>query len=185
MRWVLGLLAAVALAGAARAAEPHPGEGLYAANCAACHDHPEASRAPAKAALQRMRYQTINFALTKGIMRAQAAGLNDKQRGQLVSWLTGKNEETGDAWTTALACTGARAAVDLSGPVTVGTFGFDARNTRTLSARQAGLSKAGLGKLEKSLEGTLTTRAKPWGIVIRDVRITDLVRARAFRLLQG
>ena len=44
---------------------------------------------------------------------------------------------------------------------------------------------AGLGKLEKSLEGTLTTRAKPWGIVIRDVGITDLVRARAFRLLQG
>lgn len=44
---------------------------------------------------------------------------------------------------------------------------------------------ASLGELEKSLEGTLTTRSKRWGIVIRDVGITDLVRARAYRLLQG
>lgn len=44
---------------------------------------------------------------------------------------------------------------------------------------------AGLKALEKSLEGTLTTRAKHWGIVILDVGITDLVRAKAFRLLQG
>jgi regulator of protease activity HflC (stomatin/prohibitin superfamily) len=42
-----------------------------------------------------------------------------------------------------------------------------------------------LPKLEKSLEGTLTTRSKPWGIVIQDVGVTDLVRARAYRLLQG
>jgi regulator of protease activity HflC (stomatin/prohibitin superfamily) len=44
---------------------------------------------------------------------------------------------------------------------------------------------ANLGKLEKSLEGTLTTRAKKWGIVIQDVGVTDLVKARAYRLLQG
>ena len=43
----------------------------------------------------------------------------------------------------------------------------------------------GLGKLEKSLEGTLTTRAKPWGIVIRDVGITDMVRQKAYSLLNG
>lgn len=44
---------------------------------------------------------------------------------------------------------------------------------------------AGLGKLEASLEGTLTTRSKKWGILICDVGITDLVRARAYRLLSG
>jgi polyvinyl alcohol dehydrogenase (cytochrome) len=149
VRWALGLCAALALGGGtASAAELHPGEALYAANCAACHDHPDVSRAPAKAALQRMRYQTINFALTKGVMRPQAAGLDDKQRAQLLSWLAGKTDETGDAWTGAMMCKGPRATVDLSGPVTVGTFGFDARNSRTLSARQAGLTKAGLSKLD-------------------------------------
>ena len=40
-----------------------------------------------------------------------------------------------------------------------------------------------IGKLEKSLEGTLSTRSRPWGITIRDVGITDLVKARAYRLL--
>ena len=42
-----------------------------------------------------------------------------------------------------------------------------------------------LGDLEKSLEGTLTTRSKRWGIVIQCVGITDMVRQRAYSLLQG
>ena len=42
-----------------------------------------------------------------------------------------------------------------------------------------------LGKLEKSLEGTLETRSKRWGIVIQVVGITDMVRQRAYSLLQG
>jgi regulator of protease activity HflC (stomatin/prohibitin superfamily) len=44
---------------------------------------------------------------------------------------------------------------------------------------------ANLGDLEKSLEGTLTTRSKRWGIVIQVVGITDMVRQRAYSLLQG
>jgi len=39
--------------------------------------------------------------------------------------------------------------------------------------------------LEAGLERSLTTRAKWWGIRIVDVGITDLVKARAYRLLQG
>jgi len=126
----------------------HPGEALYQAQCAACHDNPEATRSPAKATLERMRYQTINYALTKGKMQVQGQGLNDTQRHQLVSYLSGKSVDTGDDWTKAVMCQGARAEVDLKGPATVATFGFDARNTRNLTARQAGLSKASMGKLD-------------------------------------
>jgi regulator of protease activity HflC (stomatin/prohibitin superfamily) len=43
----------------------------------------------------------------------------------------------------------------------------------------------GLGDLEKSLEGTLTTRSKRWGITIQVVGITDMVRQRAYSLLSG
>jgi regulator of protease activity HflC (stomatin/prohibitin superfamily) len=42
-----------------------------------------------------------------------------------------------------------------------------------------------LGKLEESLEGTLTTRSKRWGIEIRVVGVTDMVRQRAYSLLSG
>lgn len=36
-------------------------------------------------------------------------------------------------------------------------------------------------ELERSLRGTLTTRAKDWGVKITRVGITDLVKARQFR----
>jgi polyvinyl alcohol dehydrogenase (cytochrome) len=151
VRAALGFVAgafAVVAAGAALAQAPpgHPGETIYKAACAACHDNPEQTRAPAKATLGRMRYQTINFALTKGIMRDQAAALSDRDRAQLIDYLTGRPRETQETWSQALACTGARAKVDLGAP-TVATFGFDARNSRTLTARQAGLTRAKLGKL--------------------------------------
>jgi regulator of protease activity HflC (stomatin/prohibitin superfamily) len=42
-----------------------------------------------------------------------------------------------------------------------------------------------LGQLEKSLEGTLETRSKRWGIEISVVGITDMVRQRAYSLLNG
>lgn len=37
-------------------------------------------------------------------------------------------------------------------------------------------------KLEESLEGTLETQAKKWGVSILDVWLTDLVRTRQYRL---
>lgn len=41
--------------------------------------------------------------------------------------------------------------------------------------------RAGQKKLEKSIEGTLTTRARDWGVTITRFGITDLVKARQFR----
>ena len=37
--------------------------------------------------------------------------------------------------------------------------------------------------IEASLEGTLTTKVKPWGVTITDVGITDFVQAKQLRLL--
>jgi regulator of protease activity HflC (stomatin/prohibitin superfamily) len=39
----------------------------------------------------------------------------------------------------------------------------------------------GQKKLEKSIEGTLTTRAKDWGVRIQRFGLTDMVKARQFR----
>jgi polyvinyl alcohol dehydrogenase (cytochrome) len=150
---LLGLLAAFALAAAAAPAfaqvpVPHPGQPLYRQHCAACHDHPDETRAPTKATLEAMSVQTLTYALTNGKMRTQGAGLTDETRGQLINYLTGKTGATVEQWSQAMACDARRSAAPLTGAATVSTFGFDARNTRVLTPAQTGLTKAKLVKLE-------------------------------------
>ena len=133
----------------ATATAAHPGEAIYQQNCAACHDHSELTRSPAKISLSAMSFEAINFALTDGKMKIQGAGLDAKMRGQLINYLTGHDAPTVSttAWLEKAWCAGPRTA-DLSGAATVTTFGFDRRNTRTLTPKQAGLSKAKMGDLK-------------------------------------
>ena len=126
---------------------PHPGQAVYRANCAACHDNPEQTRSPAKSTLGSMSYQVLSFALTKGKMQAQAAALSEADRGNLINYLTGRSTATLDAWSKPMMCGASRLPVDLKPTPSISTFGFDARNTRTLTARQAGLTTAQLSKL--------------------------------------
>lgn len=127
---------------------PHPGQPVYRQYCAACHDRPDETRAPTKATLSAMSVQALTYTLTAGKMKVQGAALNDETRGQLIQYLTGKDKVTTDTWSQAMACDAKRRDADVSGAATVSTFGFDARNTRVLTARQTGLTKAGLSKLQ-------------------------------------
>lgn len=43
---------------------------------------------------------------------------------------------------------------------------------------------AHLKDLEKSLEGTLQTRVRKWGIKVLDVKLTDMVKTRQYRLYE-
>ncbi|WP_309090490.1 PQQ-binding-like beta-propeller repeat protein [Phenylobacterium sp.] len=126
---------------------PHPGSAIYRMRCAACHDNPGDTKSPSRETLSKMSYQVISFALTQGKMQAQGAGLSEEERGQLINYLTGRSAVTTDTWSAAMACEGGRKAPGLSAQPAVASFGFDARQTRVLTARQAGLTKAGLGKL--------------------------------------
>jgi polyvinyl alcohol dehydrogenase (cytochrome) len=125
---------------------PHPGQALYRLKCASCHDNPEATSSPSKAALEGMSVQTLEFAMTQGKMQAMAEGLSADERGQLINYLTGRSKAATETWSQAMAC--AARGVDLKSAPSVATFGFDARQTRTLTARQAGLGKAALAKLD-------------------------------------
>ena len=127
---------------------PHPGMAAYTANCAACHDHPDESRAPTKATLGAMSFQALTYALTLGKMQAQGAALTEETRGQLINYLTGRSTATIDDWSRAMMCGPGHKGVDLSAAPAVATFGFDARNSRTLSPRQTGLTRARLANLE-------------------------------------
>lgn len=133
---------------AAQTPLPHPGQTVYRANCAGCHDNPEQSRSPSKETLSKMSFQSINYALTQGKMQVQGEALTEETRGQLINYLTGRSTVTVDTWSAPMRCTGARAAVDLKGPASVATYGFDARNTRTLTPKQTGVTRAGLARLE-------------------------------------
>ena len=123
----------------------HPGEAVYKQYCAACHDQPEATRSPALSTLKQMSLQFLNFAMTEGKMKAQAASLSSEQRAQVVNYLIG-TKPVADNWTSAMMCDAARMPVDLGGGPTITNFGFDKHNTRSLTASQAGISKAQLQK---------------------------------------
>jgi polyvinyl alcohol dehydrogenase (cytochrome) len=127
---------------------PHPGQAVYRTHCAACHDNPEATRSPAKSTLAAMNFHALTFALTRGKMQVQGQALSEEARGQLINFLTGRSTATLDTWTASMMCEAARARVDLKGPASVSTFGFDRANTRRLTPAQTGLSKAKLANLE-------------------------------------
>ena len=128
-------------------APAHPGEAVYKQNCAACHDNPAGTRAPTKDTLEEMSLQFLNFALTEGKMKAQASGLSAEQRGQVINYLIGAPVTSAD-WTDTIKCDAARLPVDLTGEAAITHFGFDQNNTRALTAKQAGLTKAQLSKME-------------------------------------
>jgi len=123
----------------------HPGEAVYKQYCAVCHDQPEATRSPAKSTLKEMSLQFINFALTEGKMKAQGSPLSAEQRAQVVNYLIGA-KAVAASWTDSMKCDDARMPVDLTGAPTITGFGFDKSNTRSLTATQAGITKAQLQK---------------------------------------
>src|SRR5689334_10097988 len=132
---------------AAEAVKEHPGKALYDQACGACHNNPEASRAPALETLKGMRYQTLLYALNEGKMKVQAATLSAAQKSAVIDFLVGR-EATSDEWLAPMMCPAERRRVKLDEPATVAGFGFDPKNHRQLSAAQAGLRTGDLRELE-------------------------------------
>ena len=168
--WVAGLLLAPysAFSQAAKEEAPaSPGATLYKNNCASCHDHPETTRALPRETMAQMPAATILFALTEGKMKAQGAALTEAERNTLVGYLTGGRGPISnkDEWSQNMMCAPDRRVVDLKGPAIISTFGYDLSNTRVLTARQAGLTKAQLSNLELAwalaIPGGTTMRSQP------------------------
>src|SRR3546814_13335157 len=122
------ILGAPALAQTPNNGLPHPGMAVYTANCAACHDHPDETRAPTKATLSAMSFQAITYALTRGKMQAQGANLTDETRGQLITYLTCRSTATLDTWSQAMMCAADRRPLELAATPTLAPFGVAARH---------------------------------------------------------
>ena len=138
---------AIGQTGAPASGAPHPGQAVYVRACASCHDHPGVTRAPAFEALKGMRYGTIHYELTEGKMQAQAASLTVAERAALIDFLVGRSV-TDDRWIEGLMCGADRGPLNLRAAPTVAGFGFDRRNHRDLSRREAGLATADFRHLE-------------------------------------
>jgi polyvinyl alcohol dehydrogenase (cytochrome) len=143
---------------------PHPGKAIYDKVCAACHNNPEATRSPALDTLKAMRFQALYYALTQGKMQTQAASLSDEEKSSVIEFLVGR-EVASDEWIAKMTCPADRGKAELKQIATVATFGYDKRNSRHLTAAQAGLATKDFANLELAwaigFPGATTMRAQP------------------------
>jgi len=109
-------------------AQPHPGEALYTASCASCHDEPF-YKAPSRTFIGQLGPENILAVLNDGAMREQAAALSSFDRIAVAEYLSGKS--LADMVEPALppACD-ADHSFDSSLPPVSRGFGVDLQNTR-------------------------------------------------------
>jgi polyvinyl alcohol dehydrogenase (cytochrome) len=122
------------------------GQAVYDRACGVCHNQPEETKSPPLDTLKRMGPRAVSYALTNGKMKNQAAGLNETDIDNVVAYLSA-TADIDNSWITNHTCPAERSAVDTGAP-TIWTQGFDRQNHRQLTAEQAGLTTADMGKLE-------------------------------------
>ena len=128
--------------------DPSVGESLYAAHCAACHDHPT-GRVPAKAVIGANTAFEIFYVLNNGIMRPYAVGLSGSERVSIAEYLS--ENKTGDQTTQSLSgaeapkCAAEPPPLDLAAADWNG-WGRDVQNTRYQPA--PGLLSSDLARLK-------------------------------------
>ena len=126
----------------------HPGAGVYQKSCATCHDNPGATRAATLSSIKLITPARLREVMTTGVMAPMAASLNEKEKTDLIAWLTAGQATSSAAWTDGLMCTADKRAVSTSASAVSSGFGIDANQTRSLTAAQAGLTKAQLANLD-------------------------------------
>ena len=124
---MLAFASSIILAAAQVASADHAGKAVYEQYCAACHNQPEATRAPALSALQQMSAQSLRFSLTEGIMRQQGSAVPREQFEQLIGYLA--TPDTSGDWVAGMMCKPDQRAIDLNQPIAMSMTGADARRS--------------------------------------------------------
>lgn len=175
----------VNLGGPATPPDPnHPGKPLYDRHCAACHDNPVETKSVPFATLRGMRHGTLHYALTQGKMKLQAAPMNEREVGQLLDFIAGR-QTLDESWIARMQCPAPRARFNPRGTPVVSHFGFGEGNHRALSRAQSGLATEDFKDLELAwalaFPGVTTMRAQP-AIVGNTLFLSVGENARLFAL---
>ncbi|MGQ9426325.1 outer membrane protein assembly factor BamB family protein [Gilvimarinus sp. F26214L] len=137
-------IASACLAGSALAQDA--GKAAYDQFCAACHNNPSETRAPSIDNLKQMSAQSLRFALTEGVMRAQGSAVPAEKLNELIDWLAVPVSE--DDWVAGMMCGPDNREVNLNSEPSLTQFGVDLESSRFMSAGRAGLSSPDLKNLE-------------------------------------
>jgi polyvinyl alcohol dehydrogenase (cytochrome) len=123
-----------------------PGATVYSTHCRMCHEG-QAPKAPSRTFLQMMTPESIDRALTVGIMQQQASGLSADDRRQVAEYLSGVPFGAPRP-PTAPKCSGAAAHFDLSREPDIVGWGFTPENTHYIDAAAARLTAADVPRLK-------------------------------------
>jgi polyvinyl alcohol dehydrogenase (cytochrome) len=124
------------------------GSTIFGNYCESCHGNPKVDSAPAPAILKQMAPERIYAALTTGNMATNAKDLTDQQKRDIAEWVGGRklNSATGDAASMPNRCASNPPLKDLTSlPAWNGWS--DINNTRSQTAKNAGLSVASVERL--------------------------------------
>ena len=122
----------------------HPGNALFAENCATCHNG-RVPKAPAPVWLEMMSPDAILTSMSDGIMSAQSAHLDDAQKTQIAEFLTRTSLENYTPPPAPVACAADRSSFTGTPPAAVG-WGHDTR--RYIPAEIAGISREDIKDLK-------------------------------------
>jgi polyvinyl alcohol dehydrogenase (cytochrome) len=127
----------------------HPGKPIYDRACAACHATPIDPRTPTFAGLSAMPGGQLREAMSEGgKMAPMAAGLSEADKSSLIGYLTSAQTLAAGNWPDKIMCAAEKRTVDVSKPIVSLGYHVDAKQTRSLTAAQAGLKAADLKNLE-------------------------------------
>lgn len=143
--------------------EKMPGAAIYHQVCATCHEG-QAPKAPARAILGMMDPESIDRALSVGIMREQAAGLSDEDKRHVASYLSGMPfgaaQHAG-----APQCTGPAARFDLAIAPAIYGWGQEPDNDHFVPGRVAKLAPSAVRRLRLKwafvYPGAVRARSQP------------------------
>lgn len=126
-----------------------PGKAVFDGTCGTCHAAPTDTRVPTMATLAAMPAAQIRDALNEGGKMADvSAGLSNAQRTQVVAYLASAQTAAAAKWADTLPCAADKQIVDVNQPVVSSGFSVDRKQTRSLTAAQAGLKAADLKNME-------------------------------------
>ena len=121
------------------------GAEIYATVCSACHEQ-GLNRAPQRAMLELMTPESIDLALTQGVMRAQGAGLTMADKRMIAEYLAGR--PMGGEVKGPLRCKAGASPFDAREPPPFSGWGLTPENSHTIPTHTAGIDLSNVGRLE-------------------------------------